>query len=430
MGFGAEGAGAGASERVELREGEVELMATTSFGLEAIVAREIQALGYGAPKVEDGRVTFRGPLSAICRANLWLRSAERVVVKMAEFEARDFGELFDQTKSLPWADWIPVDGAFPVRGRSVRSQLHSVPDCQAIVKKAVVESLRGRYQRNWFAESGPEYPIEVSMLRDRATLTIDTSGSGLHKRGYRTLVGPAPLKETLAAALVQLSFWKPDRVLADPFCGTGTIPIEAALWARNIAPGSNRTFAAESWPRLPRQLWTEARTEARDLKKRGPQEIILASDRDPDILKLATHHARAAGVEHDIHFQHRDVIDFASQRTHGCIICNPPYGERVGTLDEVEELYRDMGEVFAALDTWSIYVLTSHPRFEAIYDRPADRRRKLYNGRIECTYYQMIGPPPAGRSHLDMMAEERDLAPEQPFRPLSPEPTYDEYDAF
>lgn len=377
---------------------KLELIATTSFGLEAVVARELRALGYAEQRVEDGRVTFTGDARAICRANLWLRSAERVLLKIGEFEARDFGELFDRTADLPWAEWIEADAAFPVRGRSVKSQLHSVPDCQRIVKKAIVESLKRSYDRDWFEETGAQYAIEVALLKDRVTLTIDTSGRGLHKRGYRTLSGPAPLKETLAAALVQLSYWNPRRPLVDPFCGTGTIPIEAALIGQNAAPGLQRTFVAESWSRVSKKLWTETREEARDSAGGKLAFPIIATDRDDEVLSLARYHARRAGVESDIHFQQRDIADFSTRQEYGCIICNPPYGERSGDAQQAEAIYREMSRVFAGLGTWSIYVLTARPDFERLFDRRAARRRKLYNGRLACTYFQYPGPPPPRQS--------------------------------
>jgi putative N6-adenine-specific DNA methylase len=373
---------------------ELELIATTSFGLEAVVAREIKALGYIEQRVEDGRVVFRGDELAICRANLWLRSAERLLLKIGEFDARDFGELFDRTIELPWASWIDATAAFPVRGKSVKSGLHSVPDCQRIVKKAVVESLKATYHCDWFDESGAASAIEVSILKDRVTLAIDTSGAGLHKRGYRTLSGPAPLKETLAAALIQLSYWNPQRPLVDPFCGTGTIPIEAALIGRNIPPGLHRKFAAEEWTRVSQKLWTVARAEAGDLATGKLDLPIIATDIDEEVLSLARYHARQVGVEADIHFQQKSLADFSSRKQYGCIICNPPYGKRSGTSEQAETLYGEMSRLFAQLDTWSVYVLAAHPQFERLFGRRPDRRRKLYNGRIECTYYQYYGPRP------------------------------------
>ena len=375
----------------------IEMIATAAFGLEAVVSRELKALGYTEQTVEDGRISFTGDAAAICRCNLWLRSADRVLVKMAEFPAQDFGELFDRTKELPWADWIPADGAFPVRGKSVKSALHSVPDCQRLVKKAIVEKLKLTHGDQWFEETGPEFAVEISLLRDRATLAIDTSGAGLHKRGYRKLTGRAPLRETLAAALVQLSYWNADRHLLDPVCGTGTIPIEAALIGKNIAPGLLRTFAAERWPIIGETLWKQAREEANDLARRKLTLQIIGNDVDKEALSQARYHARQVGVEQDIHFQERPLAEFTSPRKYGCLIANPPYGERMGEQEEAEALYREMATVFAPLETWSIYLLTSHPRFEEIYGKKAGRRRKLYNGRIACTYYQYPGPrPPRG----------------------------------
>lgn len=375
----------------------VELIATTAFGLESVVARELKRLGYGEQRVEDGRVRFAADLAAACRANLWLRSASRVLLCVGEFEARDFGELFDRTRDLPWETWLSVDAEFPVRGRSVRSQLHSVPDCQSIVKKAVVERLKSVYHRDWFDETGPVYGIEVSLLKDRATLTIDTSGDALHKRGYRTWVASAPLRETLAAALIQLSYWNRERPLVDPCCGSGTIPIEAVLIGRNIAPGLGRRFAAEDWPHVPTQFWSDARQEARDLIQPPLPIRIIGNDINPRVLHLARQHADAAGIAEEIHFQQQPLAEFRSTKQYGCIITNPPYGERIGEQQEVEALYRAMGSVFASLDTWSIYVLTSHPGFERLFGRRADRRRKLYNSNIACTYYQYAGPRPPRR---------------------------------
>ncbi|GAB6085599.1 THUMP domain-containing class I SAM-dependent RNA methyltransferase [Alkaliphilus crotonatoxidans] len=373
---------------------QIQLIATAAFGLEAVVAREVKALGYQEVAVENGKVTFQGDLSAICRGNLWLRSADRVLVKLGEFKALTFDELFEKTKALPWEQWIPEDGEFPVEGKSVRSKLSSVPDCQAIVKKAVVEKLKAKYKREWFEETAAKYRIEVALLNDMATLTIDTSGAGLHKRGYRTLSNRAPLKETLAAGLIQLSYWNADRVLIDPFCGSGTIPIEAALIGKNIAPGINRNFASEEWPVIPRELWREARRETHDLAMFDRPLRIYGSDIDGEVLKLARYHIEEAQLETDIHVQKLSVAELRSRFDYGCIICNPPYGERLGEQREVAALYRKMGEVFSKLDTWSHYIITSHPEFESLYGKKAGRRRKLYNGRIECTYYQYPGPRP------------------------------------
>lgn len=374
----------------------MHLIAATTFGLEAVVSRELKQLGYDKQSTEDGKVTFEADASAIARANLWLRSAERVLVQVGQFAATDFGELFDRTKALPWEEWLPENAYFPVEGRSVRSQLHSTPDCQAIVKKAIVERLKQHYHKVWFEENGPTYTIEVALLKDRATLTIDTTGPGLHKRGYRKLVGEAPLKETLAAALIQLSYWNSGRMLLDPFCGSGTIPIEAALLGRKLAPGLHRTFASEEWPTVPAETWQQARDEARDIALPKLEGAIVGSDIDAEAIKLARHHSMLAGVADDIQFENRDFARVTTDelQPYGCLIANPPYGERLGELAEAEALYQRLGTFCQRLNGWSIYVLTSHKEFEALFGRASDRRRKLFNGRIECTYYQYQGPKP------------------------------------
>lgn len=377
---------------------KLELIATATFGLEAVVAREIKELGYDQVTVENGRVIFQADELAVCRTNLWLRTADRVLIKMGGFKATSFEELFQQTKALPWGDWLPENANFPVQGKSVNSQLHSVPDCQAIVKKAIVENLKRKYHKEWFPEDGPKYTIEVALLKDEATLTIDTSGPGLHKRGYRKLSSDAPLKETLAAAMIQLAHWFPDRVLMDPFCGSGTIPIEAALIGLNIAPGMKRSFAAEQWPVIPKGLWQEAWEEALAVVETDRQLRIIGTDIDEKVLSLARYHSKLAGVENQIHFQKLPVSDVKTKSKYGYIICNPPYGERLGEIKEVEKLYREMGQVFANLDTWSYFVITSNSGFEKLFGRSATKRRKLYNGRIECQYYQYLGPRPPRRS--------------------------------
>ncbi|MCX7708274.1 MAG: class I SAM-dependent RNA methyltransferase [Clostridia bacterium] len=376
---------------------KIQLIATSAFGIEAIVGRELKKLGYEDQMVENGRVTFSADESAICRTNLWLRTADRILVKVGEFKALSFEELFEGTKALPWEQWIPEDAEFPVEGKSVDSKLFSVPDCQAIVKKAVVEKLKLKYKKDWFEEKGAKYKIEVSLLKDMATLTIDTSGAGLHKRGYRKLVSGAPLKETLASAMILISPWNHDRILVDPFCGSGTIPIEAALIGLNIAPGISREFAAERWPVIPEKLWQEARKEARDLAKMDRELRIHGSDIDDEVMSLARYHAKQAGVESQIHLQRMPMADLKSRYKYGFIICNPPYGERLGEDREVERLYKQMGSVFKTLDTWSYYVLTSHPGFEKLFGRNADKKRKLYNGRLQCNYYQYFGPKPPPR---------------------------------
>jgi len=377
----------------------IELIATAAFGLESIVARELKKLGYDDLRVENGRVSFTTDELGICRTNLWLRSSDRVLLKMGSFKARTFEELFQQTRVLPWEEWLPEDANFPVQGKSIKSQLFSVSDCQAIVKKAIVERLKESYGRSWFEETGPRYQIEVALLNDIVTLTIDTSGLGLHKRGYRHLAGQAPLKETLAAAMIQLSFWHKDRALIDPFCGTGTISIEAAFIAQNRAPGLKRSFAAEKWPRIPKALWQEAWQEALDLWNRTVPLHIFGSDIDPNALALARTHAIEAGVNDVIHFQRLPVADVRSRFKYGHIIANPPYGERLGDVTEIEGLYLELGETFNRLENWSLHMLTTHQFPERLIGRRWDKSRKLYTGRLECHYFQFFGPRPPREPH-------------------------------
>lgn len=371
-----------------------ELIATTAFGLEAIVDRELKALGYTDTRIEDGRVRFWGDFQAVCRCNLWLRSADRVQIVLGEFEAMEFDPLYFQTRELPWEEWLPMDAQFPVNGRSFQSRLHGIPVCQKMIKKAIVERLKTKYQRAWFQETGPVYEIDFIILRDRVTLTLDATGDGLHKRGYRPVAGVAPLRETLAAALIQLSYWNRDRLLVDPCCGTGTIPIEAAMIARNIAPGLNREFSSEGWPQIPRKLWADARKEARDLRGKPLGMRIWGSDIDGRALELARKNAYAAGVTEDIVFSQKPAGQLALTQEYACLVTNPPYGERMGDRAAVDALNRDFGAIARSHPTWSVYVLTPHPLFERQFGRPADRRRKLFNGRIECTYYQFYGPRP------------------------------------
>jgi putative N6-adenine-specific DNA methylase len=338
---------------------KLQLIATATFGLEAVVAREVRNLGYDMAQAENARVTFSADNAAIARCNLGLRSADRVLVKVGEFEALTYDQLFEGTKALPWDEWLMAEACFPVEGKSVHSKLFSVPDCQAIVKKAIVEKLKQRYHQQWFVETGPTYKIEVALLKDRATLTIDTSGSGLHKRGYRKLAAPAPLKETLAAALVSLSYWNPERLLIDPFCGSGTIPIEAALQGLNIAPGLHREFSAEKWPQISGALWREARQEALDLIRRDRRLMIVGTDIDQEVLGIARFHLKLAELDGQVHFQQMPLAQLRNRHKYGCVICNPPYGERMGEKREVEQVYREMRRVFDPLDTWSFYVLTA-----------------------------------------------------------------------
>jgi putative N6-adenine-specific DNA methylase len=373
---------------------ELSIIATSPFGLEAIVKRELQDLGYSNLSVENGYVTFEGDEQALVRSNLWLRTADRVMLKIGAFHANTFDSLYEQTKALPWSNFLPKDARFPVEGRSVKSQLSSVPACQRIVKKAIVDSLANQYHLQTFPETGPLFTVEVSILKDDVLLTIDASGAGLHKRGYRQLSATAPIKETLAAALVKLSRWEPHRPFADPLCGSGTIAIEAALIARNIAPGLNRSFVSEDWPLLTDKLWADEKASAfAAIKKDCPVEI-LASDVDNSVLSLAEYHTRKAGVADCIQLTRQDVGDFAPGSAYGCIVTNPPYGDRLGEKADAEKLYRKMGKSFAKLNAWSVFVITSHPSFERLYGKPADKKRKLYNGRIQTNYFQYLGPLP------------------------------------
>lgn len=372
----------------------IELIATTAFGLEALVARELRSLGYEEIEVQNGRVIFIANEEAICRANIWLRCADRVVVRIGEFTAQSFEELFQQTKALPWEEWLPIDARFPVTGKSIKSKLYSVSDCQAIVKKAVVERLKDTYGLSWFEETGPLYAIQVAILKDVVTLTIDTSGRGLHKRGYRALAGEAPLKETLAAAMVSLSYWNADRALLDPFCGTGTIPIEAALIAQNRAPGLLREFTAQTWPSIPDKYWQKAKEEAQDLWQRELPLHIYGSDIDAKALKLARIHLEEAGLGDKVYFQKLPVSEVRSRFRYGHLITNPPYGQRLGTEDEAERVYQELGDVYQELPDWSLHILTTMPRPERFIGKRWDKSRKLYNGRLECHYYQFFGPKP------------------------------------
>ncbi len=370
------------------------LIATTAFGLEKLTARELERLGYAPKVLRPGRVGFEGDLSAICRANIWLRTAERVLLSLGAFKADDFDLLFDGTKSLAWDEWIPSDGRLHVHGRSRKSKLSSVPACQRIVNKAVAEQLISAHGVASLPETGATYSIDIELVDDIAWLLLDTSGDGLHKRGYRTSVAEGQLRETLAAAMVSLSVWNRERPMIDPFCGTGTIAIEAALVGRNSAPGLDRGFAAEAWPALNAKQWHTAREEARDLWAPPLEQRIVATDLNTKSLELARHHAERAGVAADVHFQQRVFEDLTSSRKYGCVVCNPPYGLRVGNEAESVALHKKLPIILRKLPTWSHYVLTARGDFEKLIGQEATRRRKLYNGRIECTYYQFLGPKP------------------------------------
>ncbi|WP_421379132.1 THUMP domain-containing class I SAM-dependent RNA methyltransferase [Bacillus salacetis] len=371
-----------------------KLIATAAMGLEALVAKEVRDLGYEC-EVENGKVIFEGDEKAIARANMWLRTADRIKILVGEFKAFSFDELFEKTKSLPWEDYLPVDAQFPVQGKSVKSKLYSVPDCQAIVKKAIVNKLQTAYNRtSWLEESGAVFKLEVAIHKDTASLTIDTSGQGLHKRGYRIGQGEAPLKETLAAALIQLTTWNPDRPFADPFCGSGTIPIEAALIGQNIAPGFNREFLSETWPWMSDKIWDDVRMEAEDVAKYDQPLDIMGTDIDHRMVEVAKNNAFEAGLGDLIQFKQMQVKDFHSDKSYGVIVGNPPYGERIGDRPEVEQMYKAMGEAFEKMETWSKYIMTSHEEFEEFYGKKATKKRKLFNGFIKTDYYQYWGPRP------------------------------------
>jgi putative N6-adenine-specific DNA methylase len=374
--------------------GKYQLIATAAMGLEALVAKEVRALGYEC-EVENGKVIYTGDENAIARSNLWLRTADRIKIKVGEFKAYTFDELFEKTKALPWEKYLPEDAEFPVTGKSVKSKLFSVSDCQAIVKKAVVDRMKSHYKRNsWFEETGAYFRIEVALLKDVATITIDTSGQGLHKRGYRIDQGEAPLKETLAAALVSLTNWNPDKPFIDPFCGSGTIPIEAALIGQNIAPGFNREFVSENWNWFPSNVWDEARTEAEDLAKYDQPLDIMGTDIDHRMIKIAQENSFEAGLGDLIQYKQMQVRDITTPKEYGVIVGNPPYGERLGEKPAVEQMYKEMGQAFSKLDTWSIYIMTSNENFEQFYGKPATKKRKLFNGFIRTDLYQYWGKRP------------------------------------
>jgi putative N6-adenine-specific DNA methylase len=368
------------------------LIATSAAGLESVVANEVRNLGYETEIVENGKVIYKTDASGIARSNLWLRTADRVKLIIGEFEAKTFDELFEQTKALPWEEYIPEDGNVPVIGKSVKSTLYSVPDCQAIVKKAIVDRMKKMHGVvNRLSESGALYRVEIALLKDKATLTIDTSGAGLHKRGYRIKQNEAPLKETLAAALVQLTNWRPNDPFVDPFTGSGTIPIEAALIGQNIAPGFNREFASEEWGIVPQKVWEQALTEAEDLANYDQKLNISGYDIDHKMIEIAQGNAIEAGLADLINWKQMQVSDFNPREKNGYLVGNPPYGERLGEKAEVEKMYRDLGIIMKDHPSWSVYILTSYSDFEKQYGRKATKKRKLYNGFIRTDYYQYFG---------------------------------------
>ena len=360
------------------------------FGLEALVKKEIQNLGYNITSVDDGKVSFEGGIDAICRANIWLRTGERVLLTVGEFKATTFEELFDNIASIPWENYIPVDGKFWVKkASSIKSKLFSSSDIQSIVKKAMVERLKKTYQTSWFSEDKDEYPIRVFIKKDMVSVGIDTSGESLHKRGYREVASKAPISETLAAGLIMLSNWKPDKIFIDPFCGSGTIPIEAAMIGKNIAPGLNREFTSESWKNIiPRKYWMNAVDEANDLINNDVKLNIQGYDIDYRVLRVARENAKEAGVDEFIHFQDREVKDLSSNKSYGTIVTNPPYGERLNDKEEILKIYKTMGESFLKLDRWSYNIITSFEDFERYFGKQASKKRKLYNGMLKTNYYQ------------------------------------------
>ena len=373
-----------------------ELIAPCHFGLEAVLKREIDRLGYDITEVADGRVTFQGDEEALCRANLFLRTAERILIKIGSFHAESFEDLFQGTKALPWEDYIPKDGKFWVaKAASVKSKLFSPSDIQSIMKKAMVERLKGIYHLNWFSEEGADFPVRVFLMKDEVTVGLDSTGDSLHKRGYRKLVAQAPIAENLAAALIMLTPWNRDRILVDPFCGSGTFPIEAAMMAANMAPGMNRGFTAERWQHVVgKAQWQDVREEARDLVDLSVVPDIQGYDIDDKMVSIARENARMAGVDGLIHFQRRDVANLSHPKKYGFLITNPPYGERLHDKEQMPELYRTIGERFRSLDSWSMYLISAYENAEQYIGRKADKNRKIYNGMMKAYFYQYMGPKP------------------------------------
>ncbi|MGN0473217.1 MAG: class I SAM-dependent RNA methyltransferase [Lachnospiraceae bacterium] len=378
---------------------KLELIAPCHFGLEAVLKNEIYDLGYDIASVEDGRVTFFGDEEAVCRANIFLRTPERILIKVGSFHAETYDELFEGTKALPWEDYIPADGKFWVtKAASIKSRLFSPSDIQSIMKKAMVERMKQVYHRNWFAEDGESYPVRVTLMKDEVTVGLDTSGVSLHKRGYRRLTAKAPIAENLAAAIIDLSPWNADRILVDPFCGSGTIPIEAAMKAANMAPGMNRDFLADTWSNLiDARLWKDSFDEARDLVDGSVRPDIQGYDISDEMVVIARENARLAGVDKLIHFQTRPVSQLSHSKKYGFIITNPPYGERLEDKASIEPLYRTIGERYRALDSWSMFLISSYENTERDLGMKATRNRKIYNGMMKTYLYQYMGEKPPKR---------------------------------
>ena len=376
-----------------------ELIAPCHFGLEAVLKKEILDLGYEIAQVEDGKVTFLGDAEAICRANIFLRTTERILLKVGSFKAVTFEELFQGTKALPWEEYIPQDGRFWVKkANSIKSKLFSPSDIQSIMKKAMVERMKQGYGVSVIPETGADYPVRVSLYKDIVTVALDTTGESLHKRGYRKLTSKAPIEETLAAALIMLTPWNKDRILVDPFCGSGTFPIEAAMMAANMAPGMNRSFLSEDWKQIiPRKCWYEAMDEAQEMVDDTVSVDIQGYDLDPEVIKAARANAELAGVAHMIHFQQRPVSELSHPKKYGFLITNPPYGERIEDKKNLPALYTQIGERFKALDSWSAFIITSYEDVEKYMGRKADKNRKIYNGMMKTYFYQFLGPKPPRR---------------------------------
>lgn len=379
----------------------MNFIAPCHFGLEAVLKREITDLGYEVSLVEDGRVTFVGDEDALCRANVFLRTAERVLIKVGSFHAETFEELFQGTRSIAWEEYIPADGKFWVaKAASIKSRLFSPSDIQSIMKKAMVERLKAVYHKEWFPESGASFPVRVFLMKDEVVVGLDTTGESLHKRGYRKLTAKAPIAENLAAALLMLTLWRGDRILVDPFCGSGTFPIEAAMIAANMAPGANRSFLAEEWSHLiQRKSWYRAVDEADAGIDRSISTDIQGYDIDDKMVAISRENARLAGVEEMIHFQRRDVAQLRHPKKYGFLITNPPYGERLEDKKTLPDLYRVLGERYQALDSWSMYVISAYEQAEQYIGRKADKNRKIYNGMMKTYYYQFMGPKPPKRRH-------------------------------
>lgn len=372
-----------------------EYVSPCHFGLEAVLKKELIDLGIEITKVEDGKVHYTGEIETCARANMFLRTTERVLLKVATFKAETFDELFDKTKEINWEEYIPEDGKFWVtKANSIKSQLFSPTDIQSIMKKAMVDKMKKTYKVEWFEETGSSYPLRVTIIKDEVTVCIDTSGESLHRRGYRKLISKAPITETLAAALIMLTPWREDRILVDPFCGSGTIPIEAAMIGANIAPGLNREFLAETWPLYPKEIWEKARIEANEAIKEDLNMNIQAYDIDGEMIKAARQNAKLAGVDNYIHFQQKPLEELSSNKKYGFIITNPPYGQRIEELEDMPKLYKEMGEVFGALDSWSYYIITAFEEAQRYIGKQASKNRKIYNGMIKTYYYQYLGPKP------------------------------------